>query len=236
MRPDMAKVIVERPRYNSRAGQVKGYARRWARIELEDSPRRESIGRRGGRTKQFNEHLGPLRRYLRRQLGRPWNKVFSEICRHIRLDSAVQSHVRDHVSDIVATDVIVWNGVLCIPSGYPLRKSGWMELYVCPRTGLLREIKSPKRSPLASDPDWVRVDDTRGYRRFNGVWYEVFFSPLSAATEGDLDIVMQRRVYPVDRWLCATTHGAPVYASGRRQLNKREIRRLALNGSRQASR
>jgi hypothetical protein len=31
-----------------------------------------------GDRKQMNESLGPLRRYLERQVGRPWNKVYAE--------------------------------------------------------------------------------------------------------------------------------------------------------------
>lgn len=146
MRSDMAKVIVERPRYGSRAHHDgKGYRKRWQRISLDDAPRRESIGARGGRTKGLNEHLGPLKRYLNKQVGRPWDKVFSEICQFIRLDSAVQSHVRDHLDDFVETCVIVIDGELCsgrpYRTGMPLGNYRQLMLYVCPRTGLLRRVK-----------------------------------------------------------------------------------------------
>ena len=56
--------------------------------------------------KSLNEHLGPLRRYLSSQVGRPWDKVYAEICAHISVDSAVQDHVRDHVFDYVTVDVL----------------------------------------------------------------------------------------------------------------------------------
>jgi hypothetical protein len=234
MRADMAKVIVERPRFGSRAGQGKGYARRWQQMPLEDAPRREGIGLRGGGTKRFNEHLGPLRRFLRRQVGRPWNKVFSEICEHIRLDSAVQSHVRDHIDDIVVTRVMVVDGELCGASGYPLRPYGWTEFYVCPRTGLLRKIKRPRRQTIEPPADWIKIDDTRGYRRMSGVWYEVSLSPLARGYAEQFDVVLRRRVDQADLHLCTLTHQASAWASGRRQLNKREIRRLGLNKLRPA--
>jgi hypothetical protein len=41
--------------------------------------------------KALNENLAPLRRYLLKQIGRPWNKVFSEICQNLRVDSVVQN-------------------------------------------------------------------------------------------------------------------------------------------------
>ena len=97
MRDDMAKVIVERPRipaFNCRKGRPQA---------LEDLPAREGMRRphalRGDR-KELNENLTPLRRYLERQVGRPWDKVYSEIAAHLRVDNTVQQHVRDHLGDV----------------------------------------------------------------------------------------------------------------------------------------
>ena len=53
---------------------------------------------RGG-LKLLNENLAPLRRYLERQVGRPWDKVYSEIAEGLRVASTVQRHVRDHLRD-----------------------------------------------------------------------------------------------------------------------------------------
>src|ERR1700722_17579253 len=118
MRADMAKVIVERPRGGSRVrGARKGYLKRFHKVALEDQPKRERIEERGGGTKSFNEHLGPLRRYLQAQVGRPWNKVFAEICAHLSRDSVVQDHVRDHVWDYVVVEVKLNDGVPCYASG-----------------------------------------------------------------------------------------------------------------------
>ena len=55
MRPDMAKVIVERPRYGSRLrGQRKGYRREQQRCKLDEQPKREKIRRHD---KELNEYL-----------------------------------------------------------------------------------------------------------------------------------------------------------------------------------
>src|ERR1700752_2933058 len=113
MRADMAKVIVERPRLKGWAwSKPKGYLRQLRQYGEDGPPQREGIKRcwKSG-TKGLNEHLGPLRRYLDSQVGRPWNKVFSEICAHIERSSAVQDHVRDHVADYVTTHVILIDGV-----------------------------------------------------------------------------------------------------------------------------
>ncbi len=65
---------------------------------------------RGGRepmrgpakTKWLNENLAPLKRFLGKQVGRPWDKVYSEIAENLKPTSTVQQHVRDHIEDFVA--------------------------------------------------------------------------------------------------------------------------------------
>jgi hypothetical protein len=129
MREDMARLIVERPRikpFNCRKGR---------RRDWDDMPAHEGM-RRGhalrGDRKELNENLAPLRRYLERQVGRPWSKVYSEIARNLRIDNAVQQHVRDHLRDFVAVKprrmAHPWRG------GEAL---WWQPLYVDPATGLL---------------------------------------------------------------------------------------------------
>ena len=85
MREDMQKLIVERPRWGSPITNHKSKKRlssdevRTALVDSEDydsGPGRASSARRD---KHLNENLAPLRRYLRSQVGRPWDKVFSEI-------------------------------------------------------------------------------------------------------------------------------------------------------------
>lgn len=193
MRADMAKVIVERPRHGSRLrGARKGYRKRFHMTALEDQPKRERIEERGGGMKHFNEHLGPLRRYLLSQVGRPWNKVFSEICAHISRDSVVQDHVRDHVWDYVIVHVKLIEGVPCYGEGYwigqPLQ-NGWRFplLYVCPRSGLLRRVKRPSsRRNLgrrANPRDGGRLalvlfDAGSAFAQVNGAWQYIEFAPF----------------------------------------------------------
>jgi len=95
----MARVIVERPRRLERATQ------RGRAVALDDAPTHEGMRARHVRNwggKVLNENLKPLRRFLEKQVGRPWNKVYAEISTHLRPTSAVQQHVRDHVHDFVA--------------------------------------------------------------------------------------------------------------------------------------
>ena len=81
MRSDMAKVLVERPRGGYRCAG-KGYLKDLQRTPIEEMRSREGIKARArGNRKWFNDHLGPLRRFLLSNVGRPWDVVYSEICR-----------------------------------------------------------------------------------------------------------------------------------------------------------
>ena len=100
MRKDLFKVIVEQPRRGVRtAHRVKS--------RLDRSPDRIKIGMKRsaweqkGTIKLLNENLAPLQRYLRKQLGRPWDKVYSEICARLDTRSTVKQHVRDHLEDLI---------------------------------------------------------------------------------------------------------------------------------------
>lgn len=183
MREDMSRVIVERPRIIESAGR-KGRTSPFEQLPMQEGMRR-SQRERGG-YKMLNENLAPLRRFLERQVGRPWDKVYSEIAERLRVDNTVQQHVRDHLGDFVATRPR--RGV----SGWHRRggASLWHQpLYVDPCDGILKhtdclpEVKAQRRRALAQvhrkmPPDRVILSADRELRRKDGVWYEVTLAPL----------------------------------------------------------
>ena len=95
MRADMDKVIVERPRFgSSMPTRKKGYRKSLQSAAVHDLPRREPMmGRWRGMQRFLNEYLGPIQRFLRSRVGRPWNRVHQELCEHVSFDNAVQKHV-----------------------------------------------------------------------------------------------------------------------------------------------
>jgi hypothetical protein len=236
MRPDMAKVIVERPRIGSSMhGESKGYHRCFQRVAPDEMPFREGMKRRyRGNTKSLNEHLGPLRRYLDSQVGRPWNKVFAEICEHIDRSNAVQDHVRDHVADYVAIHVIEVERVPCFGEGRmygrPLSEWGWTPWYVCPRTGILKRVKTRRRprirppQPKAA-PNFVRVSDSLQCRLLQGAWHVVSLAPLPLGETGRVarDVILDRPVSELGPEEARKLYGAPVFATGKRRLTRREL-------------
>src|ERR1051326_863425 len=186
MRSDMAKVIVERPRYGSGLPtKGKGYERRRQRVAWEDQPKREGIKVRGGGRKALNEHLSPLRRYLERKVGQRWDKIFADVCRYLDRNSAVQDHVRDHLEDYVATCVIVVDGVLCHGDGYGIGRALHSLFYVCPRTGVLRKNRRPRawwRMERPAQPHIRFIDHLTRLIREDGVWYILEFRAVPRPT------------------------------------------------------
>src|SRR5207237_1017983 len=100
MRPDMHKIIVERPRYG---GGRERYNRR-ANVPIEDRPMSESMRAPHTDRKSFGENLAPLRRWLRSQVGRLWDDIYSEACSVIKPDSTVRNHIKGHLLEMVERD------------------------------------------------------------------------------------------------------------------------------------
>ena len=121
MREDMFEVIIERPRWGSRMGHPRRAKRMDAKVTAARDPDAllSKLGmQRGAKfarsSKSLNENLAPLRRYLEKQVNRPWDKVWSEICENLSTASTVQQHVRDHIVDFVAVQSFAKNGVVFV--------------------------------------------------------------------------------------------------------------------------
>jgi hypothetical protein len=256
MRPDIAKVIVERPR----PGSSRHVARRFRRIDpkaialtdddVEVLPSR--IGHKraaalAGDRKSLNENLSPLRRFLAKQVGRPWDKVWAEISAHMRPDNTVQQHVRDHVQDFVAYRTFAKNGRIFIGGRFggpqPLSDRSWPELFVDPRTGLLCRNKARQSSRIRQrrlKADAARKlngrlrsisHDRQLHLLDDGNWWEVTLAPIPhiARPVADVpvaDVIDRARLSdlaPAERY---QRYG--VYAISKRPLSRKELKSLRL--------
>jgi hypothetical protein len=108
MRGDMAKVLVERPR---RGGRDRGESRyRYDGDETsraaEQLPKTQSMLAAHVDRKSFDDHLGPLWKFLGRRVGRRWDDVYGEIRAVVKGRSTVLLHVLSHVDGMVAKDCV----------------------------------------------------------------------------------------------------------------------------------
>lgn len=245
MRSDMAKVLVERPRHGSRDRglTVKGYRKRLDRSFAagDGPPVREGMKRLHGGTKFFNEHLGPLRRYVQSQVGRPWDKIYSEICERVDRGNVVQKHILTHLFDYVQTRAVLIDGEPCWGEpgywyGRPLRELHYRNLwYVCPKSGILKRVppgrkRQPTRRP--KPPAYVRVSDRLQCRYLDGRWELVTLAPLPddwhRAGAGQFDVVQRKQVRMLGSSEARAAYGAAVYATSRRVLRKAELRQYPI--------
>lgn len=236
MRADMAKVLVERPRPGSRGGSRprKGYLKA-AREGLDagDAPARERMTARCGGTRSFNEHLGPLRRFLDRNVGRPWDKVYAGIAARVDRGNVVQKHILTHLFEYVVTKTVLIDGEPhAAEMGWParggsLRTSEYRHRwYVCPKSGLLKRSRHVTRRRALPRRRWV--GEWEVLLTLDGRWERVTVAPVSGAysVDGVWDVARGRTVHggQYDREEAARFYGRPVYAVARCPVEKWEPR------------
>lgn len=223
----MDKVIVERPRWRSGApARKKGYRKYIASTPQDQLPKREPmLGRWCGLEKLLNEHLGPMRRFLRSNIGRPWNHVHRELCEHISFRNPVQAHVLEHIDEYVTKHVYLENGDVYSqashwPGGNRLHIG---DMYVCPATGILRAVRKPK----SRDAQMSRLDvgSVKLFRR-EGIWWELRFQAYPADPGLQYDIWLERPLTRLTPEECNFIYGEQAFVISKRQLSEREFKRL----------
>ena len=148
--------------------------------DLDAAPKQLSMGCHH-REKRLNENLAPLRRFLQRHVGRPWDHVRSEIAAHVRRTSAVQAHIFQHLDDFVLTDVVVVDGIPHDRRWGTLsalwRHGAHAPLWVCPRTGILR---APRARPKVTSRYARRLRPSTSVEllEIDGVWRHITLRPF----------------------------------------------------------
>jgi len=212
-------------------------------LETGDSPsNKEPHWQRIGSKRHFNEHLSPLRRYLRKHVGRPWNKVHSEICAHINPSNVVQNHILTHLYQYVERHVVEVNGKIESRNGTPI--SYWSLFYVCPRTGLLRLTYRPANwreqyavhygsavTELKIEAVQV-VDPYHLCLKIHGVCKMVEVRPLPPLEyrlkSKQRDILLDRPVANLTEDVLRKHYGRPVYAITCRLLSMKELKQYPI--------
>lgn len=201
MRPDMAKVIVERPR---RGGWKLG---KGSGRPAFDAPSMAGMRRPHADRKGLNENLAPLIRFLRSRVGKHWSKVYSEISGHLRADNAVQQHVRDHLDDFIAVRTSLLDGDIVIHDQgrwggpRPLKES-FCRFYVHPVSGVIhanrfrdarvRRWKSPQETASAIEARRIDIGPMRQLHKLKGLWFEVELAKTEPAAARNRDTPPER--------------------------------------------
>ncbi len=217
MRPDMQRVLIDCYRgglriKSNRSGKPR--VQQYPDADSDAGPHRP----KRLRTRWFSDNLGPLRRWLRAQVDRPWNIVWSELCASVDRDTMAGQHLLEHVFSEIELHCRM-DGRVALKSANRSWRGGRVEgLYVHPRTGLLR-WQAPLPSPRPQPPqDWrlLTQGDERLLRQIHGLWFALKVEALgkewqlSAETRAEADV------------LTVGGHGYRVLRQ--RQLKHRELR------------
>jgi hypothetical protein len=188
-------------------------------------------------------------------VGRPWDKVFSEISAGIDRRNTVQQHIHQHIDDFIAIRVGVRNERLIDLGSLSSYRSGELrqELYVDPRTGLIRvnkqyrawhrEIDERREHERAQLVARRRIlNDRTVLLRLDDLWFEITLAELPVGrvierrVDGQCnkrivydrrhDVVLRREVMLyMDSQERERLYGsAGLYAVSKRQLSKREMK------------
>lgn len=186
MRKDMIKVLTERPRAGGRR-DYKSLRRTGKHVWRSDED--ASGGLQGmrrphkehGEWKEFTDLLGPLHKFLKSRVGKPWDKVFAEIAGTIKGKSTQSDHLREHVKRMVVTDLAWEDGKLVHANGTEFKVFGhYREFYVDPRDKILKVVTEKQRrkwrdakTVIKEQEDELKTKEGQLFRRFDGIWYEV---------------------------------------------------------------
>lgn len=193
MRKDFGKVVIERPRKGSSARNAKvrwfgkfvpddeegGYGFEYEGVSrIPGSDHAEGFIRKKIYYKQLTDVLGPIKRFLRKNVGRVWNDVYSELSQVLNRGGWGVEHIRgSHVEVAVNTyrgvDGEVWyngkRGPFVVNGNYETR------FYVEPETGRLRAYKRSYQW-TRTEPDFVDLNKVRAgantwYVNVGGIWF-----------------------------------------------------------------
>ena len=247
MRKDMKKVIISRSRKSGDCHKVR------KKINISDlnedgdiddlypnkiSAKKDAVGPKGY-PKTQTDLLGPMRRYLQKQVGRPWNEIWSEICEDNQ--DFMGDHLKGHIQREVVTNCYFDE------DGRIINKENHKEVgyyssslfFVHPETGLLEVAEHRPYKRKYPGLNIYKIDNQE-YHKHEGIWYRV-------VTDG-YEKYWKTRSYPyrtLSCWIAGedvfcngnifTTHvhnhifnryGMPVICVWKQQANSRECKIL----------
>jgi hypothetical protein len=231
MREDMSKVVIERPRWGHSlpGNKTRLRVRRYdPDKEYDDLPKRISGSRSkyicDRNLKDFSDLLGPLRRFLRANVGRPWDNVYSEMKESLDDRKVTGLHIFEHVDSEVETHPLIGDDGELYTLG---RDKLWpvYGLYVDPRTGLLCwsdykpwRRKRRKSKTARKDCDHIRLGANTGYVKINGVWYFIEYKSYEKLPDRD------QAGRPLPLRAIPQVSDSPILILRKRQLSQKELK------------
>jgi hypothetical protein len=183
-----------------------------------------------------------LKRWLRSNVGRPWNDVFSEACQVFKADNVVRAHIRTHMMEYVERHTFMSDGeVWCVQRSIevPIRSlrghTVWPKFYVHPETGILHEVPharlvDPQRAMSACRDEirkWISPEVL--LLKIHYIWYSLEMRRVDEAPETPaFDALFRFRLCKSHAY---DAYGKAAYCARKRQLSRAELKLYCLVNS-----
>lgn len=246
MRDDFEKLINERGRSGPKGNKFeKGKIKDWQKIRTNPDliTNRESTSpyrRKLHRGKNFN--FSVLIRFLEKNVGKKWDDIYSELRQNLSHPYAGRITALDVIGWYVELNTKIENDQIVDSKGLGI----YDKFYVHPVTKLLcknknypfwnKKYRSKFKKTIYTEKDGLYL------REIKGIWYAVDLKPL-IGFKGDETRIPWRHIdyskliydavekdYITYNEACLL-HGRAVFASGKRQLNSKEIKHYHLRDS-----
>jgi hypothetical protein len=162
MRPDMARILVDRGRYEtcspSYSERLSRHLRR-ARCRDDEEALPLRMRMREGIHVSHEEYLTPLERFLMRRRGQRWDDVYAELRAQLAPKNTIDMHIMQHLWGYVlfarregerVVLVDKWGGYHYVLEQRPSARRGSMRhafLYVCADSGRLELARGHELTP-----------------------------------------------------------------------------------------
>lgn len=186
MRPDMERVVTERPRRDHKNKyHGTGLRSKFKRDNGEDAATFGSTARHrqfGYEAKEFSDLIQPLYRFFRSNIGKNWDKVWSSVCEHLPAKTLSAYHIRkQHLERMIeVTPLYVDGKYYSNDYSYRWRRDGqylvpfYKNDFYVDKEGCIREGKGDRRSYRRNkkeEPVTSFDKDGQHYYKTNGCWF-----------------------------------------------------------------
>lgn len=188
--------------------------------DIEELPTFENMHNHVERCKSW-EGVGALKKYLLKQVNRPWSEVYRGLIKRIHGEQA-RLRLDQMLGWIMENDTI--------------RQYRCCSFFYVDASGLLKHHRGEKYVYRKPKPGITKIDG-KSYAKLDGIWYELTIKNIEPtyAESNQLpiyDVIFREYVYcsHIRSYNELTRfYGGSYVCTGKRQLNSHEIKKLKLN-------
>lgn len=219
MRPDMGKIAVDARRHGGWSGKKVDSKRRRGKHagDVVEAPTRESMSRTArpyGSFRGLGENLAPLKRWLQKQVGRPWDEAYSELNQALQGGYTNLEHIKSHVLGWVHREhVKMIDGWPHRMAYYRWSSRPWIELrkdeFYLDEKGVIRTPPKNRMSPLQKERERkkrekhvIMLDGMTAAVKLDGTWFAADLCQIPTYESKTLDYrrsTPERPVYNVTK-------------------------------------